>query len=195
MDITVILGIVAVIFVIFLIKTYNSLVALRNRYKNAFAQIEVQLKRRYDLIPNLVNSVKGYMKHERETFEAVVNARNEASKCLDASAGADAGGIKSLAGAEKALTGALGGLRVAVEAHPELKASDTVMQLNEELSSTENKVAFSRQGYNDMVMTYNTAKQSFPACVFAGMLGFGEDAALLEFEDSAEIKVAPKVEF
>ncbi len=195
MEILIVVVIVAVI-VGYIVSIYNNLVNLRNRYKNAFAQIEVQLKRRYDLIPNIVNTCKGYMKHERETFEAIVNARNEAQKCLEASAGGEkAEGVKSLSGAESNLTGALNALRVTVESYPELKADTTMAQLNEELSSTENKVAFSRQAYNDMVMAFNTAKQSFPANMFANKFGFSEDAQLLEFEDSKLIKEAPKVEF
>ncbi len=195
MEFLIVLAIIAVIAG-YIISIYNKLVNLRNRYKNAFVQIEVQLKRRYDLIPNIVSTCKGYMKHERETFEAVVNARNEAKKCLEASAGGiTAEGVKSLSGAESNLAGALSALRVTVENYPELKADTMMTRLNEELSSTENKVAFSRQGYNDMVMTFNTARQSFPANMFANMFGFNEDAQLLEFEDSKQIQEAPKVEF
>ncbi|WP_073325823.1 LemA family protein [Ferrimonas marina] len=190
----VIVAIVAAVVVMFVISTYNRLVALRNRVGNGFAQIEVQLKRRYDLIPNLVETCKGMMKHERETFEAVVNARNEAAKCLESASGGDAKGVVALAGAEQQLAGALAGMRVAVEAYPDLKANTTMTQLNEEMTSTENKVAFSRQGFNDAVMTYNTAIQSFPANLMAGMFGF-QEKAMLEFEDSAQIQAAPKVQF
>ena len=169
----------------------------RNRVKNAFAQIEVQLKRRYDLIPNLVETAKGYLSHERETLEAVTEARNAASQLLDAAAktpGA-AGAMRDLAGAEGALGSALGRLNVVMEAYPDLKASANMMQLSEELTTTENKVAFARQSFNDQVMEYNTYRQSFPPIVFAGAFGHREDASLLEFEDSAAIQDAPKVTF
>ncbi len=182
---------------VFAVSIYNNLVALRNRYKNAFAQIEVQLKRRYDLIPNLVETAKAYMKHESETLEAVIAARNEASKGLSALAGdpSDAGALANFAGAEGALGGAMAKFSMVMEAYPDLKANENMMQLSEEMTSTENKVAFSRQAFNDQVMAYNTAKQSFPAVAFAGMLGHGQDAGLLEFEDSAQIQAAPKVSF
>ena len=176
---------------------YNKLVALRNRFKNAFAQIEVQLKRRYDLIPNLVEVAKGYMAHERETLEAVISARNQAMAGLQAAAAdpGNASAIKELASAEGVLGGALGRLNVVMEAYPDLKANQNMMQVSEELTTTENKVAFARQSYNDQVMEYNTYRQSFPPVVFAGMFGHSEDAELLEFEDSAEIQEAPKVSF
>ena len=176
---------------------FNNLVSLRNRYKNAFAQIEVQLKRRYDLIPNLIETAKGYMKHEKETLEAVINARNAAAKGL-ASVAADPGNgaaITELAGAESALAGSLGKFSMLMEAYPDLKANENMMQLSEELTSTENKISFARQAFNDQVMAYNTCKQSFPAVVFAGMFGHSQDASLLEFEDSAQIQAAPKVSF
>ncbi len=181
----------------FLIAIFNKLVMLRNRYKNAFAQIEVQLKRRYDLIPNLVETAKGYIKHERETLEAVVNARNEASGMLSSAAAApgDAGAMKGLVGAEGRLSGALLNLKMVMEAYPDLKANQNMMQLSEELTSTENKVSFSRQAFNDQVMDYNTYKQSFPPVFFAPMFGHAQDAALLEFADSAAIQAAPKVSF
>ena len=176
---------------------YNRLVALKNRFKNGFAQIEVQLKRRYDLIPNLVETAKGYMSHERETLEAVINARNQAMAGLQAAA-ADPGNaeaIKGLSSAEGILGSAMGRLSVVMEAYPDLKANQNMMQLTEELTTTENKVAFSRQAYNDQVTEYNVYRQSFPPVVFAGMFGHSEDAELLEFEDSEAIQAAPKVSF
>lgn len=179
------------------IALYNQLVALRNRYKNAFAQIEVQLKRRYDLIPNLVETAKGYLKHERGTLESVIAARNEASTML-AKAAATPGGaeaMKGLMGAEGKLSGAMMNMKMVMEAYPDLKASQNMMQLSEELTSTENKVSFARQAFNDQVMAYNTYKQSFPPVFFAPMFGHAQDAALLEFEDSAALQAAPKVSF
>ena len=179
------------------VSIYNKLVALKNRYENGFAQIEVQLKRRYDLIPNLVETAKGYLSHERETLEAVISARNQAMAGLQAAAQnpGNADAIKELASAEGLLGGALGRLNVVMEAYPDLKANENMMQLTEELTSTENKVAFARQGYNDQITAYNTYRQSFPPVVFAGMFGHSEDAELLEFEDSAEIQAAPSVSF
>jgi LemA protein len=176
---------------------FNKLVTLRNRYKNAFAQIEVQLKRRYDLIPNLVETAKGYLKHERETLEAVVAARNLAAGSLQKAASnpGDASAMKGLMGAEGALTGAMGKFFAVMEAYPDLKANQNMMALSEELTSTENKVAFSRQAFNDSVMTYNTYKQSFPPILLAGVFGHGADASLLEFEDAKAIREAPKVSF
>ena len=175
---------------------YNKLVALKNRYQNAFAQIEVQLKRRYDLIPNLVETVKGYMAHERETLEAVIQARNQAVSGLQRAAGdpGDPNAIKNLASAEGVLGGALGRLLALSEAYPDLKASENMKQLTEELTSTENKVSFSRQAFNDAVTAYNIYRQSFPPVIFAGMFGHTQDASLLEF-DSAAIAEAPKVSF
>ena len=175
---------------------YNKLVTFRNRYKNAFAQIEVQLKRRYDLIPNLIEVAKGYMKHERETLEAVVQARSRAASGLQQASQdpGNADAIKGLAAAEGALTGTLGRLFALAESYPDLKANQNMMQLSEELRSTENRVAFARQSFNDSVTQYNTYKQTFPPVIFAGMFGHGSDAAMLEF-DSEQIKEAPKVSF
>jgi LemA protein len=175
---------------------YNRLVSLRNRYRNAFAQIDVQLKRRYDLIPNLVESVKGYLQHERGTLEAVVQARGNAVGAAQRAAAApgDAGAMQGLAQAEGALGGALGRLLAVFEAYPDLKANQSIMVLQEELSSTENKIAFARQAYNDSVMQYNTRRESFPDNVFAGMFGFGA-AELLQATESAGERSAPKVSF
>jgi LemA protein len=194
---TIIVLVVLAAVVFWLIAIYNKLVSLKNRFQNAFAQIEVQLKRRYDLIPNLVETAKAYMSHERGTLEAVTNARNQALAALQAAAGdpGNADAIKNLASAEGALGGALARFNVAVEAYPDLKANQNMMQVSEELISTENRVAFARQSYNDQVMTYNTYKQSFPPVAVAGMFGHGEDATLLEFEDSAAIQAAPKASF
>ena len=189
--------VIVAVLIIWVVGIFNNLVKLCNRFKNAFAQIEVQLKRRYDLIPNLIETAKGYMKHEKETLEAVINARNAAVKGL-ASVAADPGNssaVAELAGAEGALAGSMGKFSMLMEAYPDLKANENMMQLSEELTSTENKVAFARQAFNDQVMTYNTYKQSFPAVVFAGMFGHGQDASLLEFADSAEIQAVPKVSF
>jgi LemA protein len=175
---------------------YNRLVALRNRYQNAFAQIEVQLKRRYDLIPNLIEVAKGYMKHERETLEAVIQARNQAAGGLAKAAAnpGDPAAIQGLAAAEGALSGTLGRLFALAESYPDLKANQNMMQLSEELTSTENKISFSRQAFNDAVTQYNTYKQSFPPVIVAGMFGHGQDAALLEFKDEG-IQDAPTVKF
>jgi LemA protein len=180
----------------FVVGIFNRLVALKNRYENGFSQIEVQLKRRYDLIPNLVETAKGYMKHERETLEAVIQARNQASAGLTRAAGepGSAEAIQGLAGAEGMLNGAMGRLFALAEAYPDLKANANMMQLSEELASTENKVSFARQAFNDAVTAYNTCKQSFPAVVLAGMFGHGSDATLLEF-DSQAIAEAPKISF
>ena len=176
-------------------KVYNRLVALRNRFKNAFAQIDVQLKRRYDLIPNLVETSKGYIKHERATLEAVTAARNQASTAAQTAAAnpANAGAIQGLMGAEATLTGALGRLFAVVEAYPDLKANQNMMLLMEELSSTENKISFARQAYNDAVMVYNTTRESFPDMLIANPFGFTA-AQLFEITASAE-REAPKVTF
>lgn len=198
MDVTSIVTLVVMVAIgLYVASLYNRLVALRNRFKNAFAQIEVQLKRRYDLIPNLVETAKGYIKHERETLEAVVQARNIAASGLSRAQAdpGDAEAIKSLSQAEGQLAGALGRLNVVMEAYPDLKANQNMMQLSEELTSTENRVAFARQAFNDAVMEYNTYKQSFPQNFFAGMFGHAQDATLLEFEDHAQIQAAPKVSF
>jgi LemA protein len=191
--------VVAVIaaLIFFVIGIYNQLVTLRNRFQNAFAQIEVQLKRRYDLIPNLVETAKGYMAHERETLEAVIAARNNAVTGLKAAA-AQPGNAQSMAqlgGAEGLLSSAMGRLNITLEAYPDLKASANMQQLSEELSSTENKVAFARQAFNDAVMAYNSYKQSFPPVLLAARFGHAQDASLLEFADSAAIQEAPKVSF
>ncbi len=191
----VLIGIVVVLAVV-VVGIYNRLVALKNRYQNGFAQIEVQLKRRYDLIPNLVETVKGYMSHERETLEAVVEARNQAASGLAAAAG-DPGNpdaMKQLGAAEGVLGGAVGRLLALSEAYPDLKASQNMQQLTEELTSTENKVSFARQAFNDGVTAYNTYRQSFPAVLFAAAFGHPTNASLLEF-DSQAIAEAPKVSF
>lgn len=174
---------------------YNRLVALRNRYKNAYAQIDVQLKRRYDLIPNLVETAKGYIQHERGTLEAVVAARNAASaaNARAAQVPGDTAAMKELSGAETALAGTLGRLFAVAEAYPDLKANTTMMSLMEELTSTENKVAFARQAYNDAVMGYNTVRETFPTNMIAGPFSFGP--AELFVIDKPEQKEAPKVSF
>lgn len=191
----ILLGVVVVLG-LYIAGIYNRLVNLLNRYKNSFAQIEVQLKRRHDLIPNLVNTAKGYLKHERETLEAVVQARAQATQGLEGAASdpTNAQAMQQMMGAETALNGALGRLLAVVESYPDLKGNATMQQLMEELTSTENKVSFSRQAYNDQVTAYNIYRQSFPPVVFAGMLGHGQDAVLLEF-DSEKIAEAPEVSF
>ena len=188
------LGFIAAV-VFWAIGIYNRLVNRRNRVKNAFAQIDVQLTRRYDLIPNLVEVVKGYMKHERETLEAVINARNSASASLDAAKAdpANAQMIKELGASESALTSALGRLFALSEAYPDLKANQNMMQLQEELASTENKVAFSRQAFNDSVLQYNNSAENFPNNVIAGFFSFAL-ASFLEIE-SEEKREVPEVSF
>jgi LemA protein len=187
---------VIVALAIWAIAIYNGLVALRNRFKNAFAQIDVQLKRRYDLIPNLVEAAKGYLTHERETLEKVIAARNSAMGAAQKAAAApgDAAAMQGLAQAEGQLGGALGRLMAVFEAYPDLKANQNILQVQEELTSTENKIAFARQAYNDSVMEYNTKRESFPDTVFAGMFGF-QPATLLESTESAEERKVPKVSF
>ena len=187
---------VIVVLAFWAVSIYNRLVQLRNRFKNAFAQIDVQLKRRYDLIPNLVETAKGYIKHERETLEAVIKARNQAVTAANA-AGANPGNpaaMQGLSQAEGALTGMLGRLFALSEAYPDLKANQNMLAIQEELSSTENKVAFARQAFNDSVMEYNTKRESFPDTIFAGMFGFSA-AELLQAIESAEERKAPQVKF
>ena len=184
-----------VILGLWAVGIYNGLVALRNRFKNAFAQIDVQLKRRYDLIPNLVETAKGYLKHERETLEAVIKARNIAASAAQTAAAnpSDANAVRGLLSAEAGLGGALSRLMVVSEQYPELKANQNMMQLTEELTSTENKISFARQAYNDSVMTYNTQRETFPAVLLAGALGF-QSAELFQIDDPTE-RQAPKVQF
>ena len=191
----IVVAIVVVVFVLFVVGIYNGLVALRNRFKNAFAQIDVQLKRRYDLIPNLVETAKGYMSHERGTLEAVIQARNQAVSAEKQAAAnpGNAQAMQGLLGAESLLGGAMSKLLVTVERYPDLKANQTMARLMEELTSTENKVSFARQAYNDAVMVYNTKREVFPNVMFAGMFGF-EAATLFEIKDEAE-REAPKVSF
>jgi LemA protein len=198
MDLSLIIFLVIVVGAIFyIVGIYNQLVTLKNRYQNAFSQIEVQLKRRYDLIPNLVETAKGYMSHERETMEAVINARNDALTGLKnaSSDPSDPAAIQQLAGAEGALQGALSKFNVVVEAYPDLKANENMMQLTEELTTTENRVAFSRQAFNDAVTAFNTYRQTFPPVFFAAKFGHPDDASLLEFDDSPQIQAAPTVSF
>lgn len=190
-----VLFILLAFFLFYVIGVYNGLVAKRNGYKNAFAQIDVQLTRRYDLIPNLVETAKGYLKHERETLEAVITARNAAVSGLKAAAAkpGDASALHQLEGAEQQLGGALGRLFALAEAYPDLKANQNMMQLSEELTSTENKVSFARQAYNDAVMSYNTACEQFPGNIVRGIGDF-PPAELLQIE-SAEKRTVPKVSF
>jgi LemA protein len=188
--------VILAILIIWPISIYNNLVTLRNRFKNAFSQIDVQLKRRYDLIPNLVETAKGYMKHERETLEAVIQARNQAQQAEKKVAGnpGDASAVKQLAGSETMLSGALSRFFALSESYPDLKANQNMMQLTEELTSTENKISFARQAFNDSVMVYNTAREKFPNVIFANMFGFVE-AALFELEQPAQERQAPKISF
>ena len=195
MELWIILGLL-VIVVFWAISIYNGLVAARNRFKNAFAQIDVQLKRRYDLIPNLVETAKGYIKHERETLEAVIKARNQAigaAQTASANPGNPAA-MQALQQAEGSLTGVLGRMFALAESYPDLKANQNMLALQEELTSTENKVSFARQGFNDSVMEYNTKRESFPDSIFAGMFGF-QPAELLQATESAEERKAPQVKF
>jgi len=184
-----------VLLALFAIGVYNGLVTARNAYKNAFAQIDVQLTRRHDLIPNLVETVKGYLAHERQTLEAVISARNAAVSGLKAAAAnpGDPAAVQQLAGAENALSGALGRLFALAEAYPDLKANKNMMQLSEELTTTENKVAFARQAFNDSVMGYNNKREVFPGSIVANMFAF-QAAQLLEIESPAKREV-PAVKF
>ncbi|HUO94900.1 MAG TPA: LemA family protein [Steroidobacteraceae bacterium] len=192
---TLIVVVVIVLLIGAPIVIYNRLVGARNAYKNAFAQIDVQLTRRYDLIPNLVETAKGYLAHERGTLEAVISARNSAVAGLKGAAAApgDPAALKALAGAEGALGGALGRLFAVAEAYPDLKANQTMAQLMEELTSTENRVAYARQAYNDAVLTYNTDREIFPNNLIAGPFGFAP-AAMLDIESPAK-RAAPEVKF
>jgi LemA protein len=189
------LVLIAVVLAVIVIGVYNKLVTLRNRFKNAYAQIDVQLKRRYDLIPNLVETAKGYIKHERETLENVTKARNIAYAASQAAAAnpGDAGAVKNLIAAESGLAGTLSRLMMVSESYPDLKANQNMMQLTEELTSTENKISFARQAYNDSVMVYNTTREVFPNNIVSGMFNFA--AAELFVVDKAEQKEAPKVSF
>jgi LemA protein len=191
----IVVGTVGLLALMYLVSLYNNLITLRNRFKNAFAQIDVQLKRRYDLIPNLVEVAKGYMKHERETLEAVINARNSALSAGQAAAANPGSGeaIRNLSTAETALAGTMTKFLGLAEAYPDLKANQNMLAIQEELSSTENKVAFARQAFNDAVMTYNTACETFPGNIVAGFGGF-QPATL--FELSSPIEREPvKVQF
>jgi len=188
----VIVGLV-VIVALWVMGVYNGLIKLRNRYRNAFAQIDVQLKRRYDLIPNLVETAKGFMKHERETLEAVIEARNTASSAREGVNTEDASSMQALVAAEGGLGSALGRLFALSEAYPDIKSNTNMMQLSEELTSTENKISFSRQAYNDAVTLYNTQTEVFPANIIAGMFNFGT-ATLFEVTEEAE-RESVKVEF
>jgi len=190
-------GLLIIGTLLYVVNVYNQLVELENRYENAFAQIEVQLKRRHDLIPNLVETAKGYLEHEQETLQNVTEARNQAQKGLDEAAKnpGDPDKMNNLAGLESMLSDALGQFMVTVEDYPELQASENMQQLHEELSTTENKISFARQAYNDAVMKYNTYRESFPAVVLAPAMGHTDEASHLEFEDSEEIQEAPDVSF
>lgn len=188
---------VLVLLGLYAIAIYNNLVAKRNQIDNGFAQIEVQLKRRYDLIPNLIEVAKKYMEHERETLEAVIAARNEASNSL-AKVESHLDDPKAMAQfnqAEQGLVGAMGKMSFVMEAYPELKANENMMQLTEELTTTENRIGFARQAFNDFVLSFNTYRQSFPQNQVANMFGFTTDAKMLEFEDSEAMQAAPKVSF
>lgn len=188
-------GVVVLLFLMYAIGVYNSLVSLRNRFRNAFSQIDVQLKRRHDLIPNLVEVAKGYMKHERDTLEAVIHARNQAVTATEraATSPGDPGAMSGLSTAESQLNGAIGRLFALSESYPDLKANQNMLALQEELTSTENKVSFARQAFNDSVMAYNTRREQFPANIVAGMAGFGP-AQFFELESPKE-REAPRVAF
>ena len=186
---------VILLLIFYVVMIYNRLVQYKNRFKNAFSQIDVQLKRRYDLIPNLVETAKTYLKHEHETLQEVTEARNQAMAAMKGASRnpGDATAMKSLMGAEAALGGALLSLNAVMESYPDLKADQTMAQLSEELSSTENRVAFARQAYNDEVMVYNTQRETFPDLLFAGSFGF-KHAVLWKIENVAD-KQAPKINF
>lgn len=192
----VILGVIALVVIFWAVGAYNRLVGMQNQFKNAFAQIDVQLKRRYDLIPNLVETAKGYMKHERETLEAVIAARNQAvnANAKAAANPADPAAMQMMAAAEGALASSLGKMFALSEAYPELKANQNMMQLTEELTSTENRIAFARQAYNDGVMQYNTAREQFPGSIIAGMFAF-KPAELLQSTEAPEERKPVKVSF
>ena len=196
MTAAIIIGGIILLAIIIVAAIYNSMVTLRNRYKNSFSQIDVQLKRRYDLIPNLVETAKGYMKHERQTLEAVINARNSALSASQKASGnpGDPSAMKDLASAETLLTGTLGRLFALAENYPNLKANENMLQLQEELTSTENRVAFARQAFNDAVTAYNIACEKFPNTIIAGMFNFSL-AQLLESTEAPEERKAPKVSF
>jgi LemA protein len=196
MTAVIIIGGIILLVIIIVAAIYNSMVTLRNRYKNSFSQIDVQLKRRYDLIPNLVETAKGYMKHERQTLEAVINARNSALSASQKASGnpGDPSAMKDLASAETLLTGTLGRLFALAENYPDLKANENMLQLQEELTSTENRVAFARQAFNDAVTAYNIACEKFPNTIIAGMFNFSL-AQLLESTEAPEERKAPKVSF
>lgn len=181
------------VFVVLPIVIYNQLIRARNEYRNAFAQIQIQLKRRHDLIPNLVETTRAYLSHESETLEQVVLARNIASELLQHAKSGSPDAVQALADGEAALTAALRSLSIAVEAYPDLKANNTVQALHEELSSTENRVAFARQAYNDSATAYNNARETFPASLLASFFGHHQNVAMLSFDDHAAIQQAPKV--
>lgn len=197
MKFLIVLIIIIIAVIAFIAYLYNQLVTLQERFKNAFAQIEVQLKRRYDLIPNLVETAKAYLKHESETLTKVTEARNAAVAALKAASANpnSQANIDALNSAEKQLSASMAGFNLQMEAYPDLKASANMMQVSEELSSTENRIAFARQAFNDAVMAYNIQRKSFPINVFATTFGHTQDASLLAFEDSKEIQNAPKVSF
>ena len=188
--------VIAIVLIAWIVGLYNGLVVLKNRFKNAFAQIDVQLRRRYDLIPNLVETAKGYLKHERETLTAVIEARNQAAGAAKALAAApgDPAAVKAFSAAESGLAGVLSRLMVVVERYPELKADKQMARVSEELTSTENRIAFARQAYNDSVTEYNTKREIFPTAIIAGVFNFAP-AALLESTDSAAQREAPQVKF
>ena len=188
--------VLAVVLIAWIVGLYNGLVVLKNRFKNAFAQIDVQLRRRYDLIPNLVETAKGYLKHERETLTAVIEARNQAAGAAKALAAApgDPAAVKAFSAAESGLAGVLSRLMVVVERYPDLKADKQMARVMEELTSTENRIAFARQAYNDSVTEYNTKREIFPSSIVAGIFNFAP-AALLESTDSAAQREAPQVKF